>query len=180
MTLPAANWEQNSDRSGPRVKMFSDYCWNNTVSLHSWMRKNPRNRKILTSDLFFFPFLSESTELASADFHLFEHYFSSTYPPLCGHKTLFEIWLSLLILQQMWWKDSLVFVWSVHFAVWRLQGWHRSVTRSWSGFVLSGEVWEVLSKFCSKWICMNIVKADACEGIIYTILFWQTSRLVGI
>lgn len=99
---------------------------------------------------------------------------------LCGHKTLFEIWLSLLILQQMWWKDSLVFVWSVHFAVWRLQGWHRSVTRSWSGFVLSGEVWEVLSKFCSKWICMNIVKADACEGIIYTILFWQTSRLVGI
>lgn len=129
----------------------------------------------------FFPlFLSESTELASADFHLFEHYFSSTYPPLCGHKTLFEIWLSLLILQQMWWKDSLVFVWSVHFAVWRLQGWHRSVTRSWSGFVLSGEVWEVLSKFCSKWICMNIVKADACEGIIYTILFWQTSRLVGI
>lgn len=39
MTLPAANWEQNSDRSGPRVKMFSDYCWNNTVSLHSWMRK---------------------------------------------------------------------------------------------------------------------------------------------
>lgn len=73
-----------------------------------------------------------------------------------------------------------LFVWSVHFAVWRLQGWHRSVTRSWSGFVLSGEVWEVLSKFCSKWICMNIVKADACEGIIYTILFWQTSRLVGI
>lgn len=130
--------------------------------------------------IFFPPFLSESTELASADFHLFEHYFSSTYPPLCGHKTLFEIWLSLLILQQMWWKDSLVFVWSVHFAVWRLQGWHRSVTRSWSGFVLSGEVWEVLSKFCSKWICMNIVKADACEGIIYTILFWQTSRLVGI
>lgn len=55
MTLPAANWEQNSDRSGPRVKMFSDYCWNNTVSLHSWMRKNPRNWKILTSDLFFFP-----------------------------------------------------------------------------------------------------------------------------
>lgn len=130
--------------------------------------------------IFFSPFLSESTELASADFHLFEHYFSSTYPPLCGHKTLFEIWLSLLILQQMWWKDSLVFVWSVHFAVWRLQGWHRSVTRSWSGFVLSGEVWEVLSKFCSKWICMNIVKADACERIIYTILFWQTSRLVGI
>lgn len=54
MTLPAANWEQNSDRSGPRVKMFSDYCWNNTVSLHSWMRKNPRNWKILMSDLFFF------------------------------------------------------------------------------------------------------------------------------
>lgn len=54
MTLPAANWEQNSDRSGPRVKKFSDYCWNNTVSLHSWMRKNPRNWKILMSDLFFF------------------------------------------------------------------------------------------------------------------------------
>lgn len=175
MTLPAANWEQNSDRSGPRLKnvlglLLQQY----SITAQSNERKKKQKLENPDEWSFFFPFLSESTELASADFHLFEHFFSSTYPPLCGHKTLFEIWLSLLILQQMWWKDSLVFVWSVHFSVWRLQGWHCSVTRSWSGFLLSGEVWEVLSKFCSKWICMNIVKADACEGIIYTILFWQT------
>lgn len=174
--------------TGSRIATDLDPEWKcsrttaGTIQYHCTVEwgKTPEIGKSWRVIYFFPPFLSESTELASADFHLFEHYFSSTYPPLCGHKTLFEIWLSLLILQQMWWKDSLVFVWSVHFAVWRLQGWHRSVTRSWSGFVLSGEVWEVLSKFCSKWICMNIVKADACEGIIYTILFWQTSRLVGI
>lgn len=54
MTLPAANWEQNSDRSGPRVKMFSDYCWNNTVSLHSWMRKTPEIGKSWRV-IYFFP-----------------------------------------------------------------------------------------------------------------------------
>lgn len=37
----------------PEWKMFSDYCCNNTVSPYSRMRKNPRNWKILTSDLFF-------------------------------------------------------------------------------------------------------------------------------
>lgn len=54
MTLPAANWEQNSDRSGPKVKMFSDYCWNNTVSLHSWMRKTPEIGKSWRV-IYFFP-----------------------------------------------------------------------------------------------------------------------------
>lgn len=100
--------------TGSRIATDLDPEWKcsrttaGTIQYHCTVEweKTPEIGKSWRVIYFFPPFLSESTELASADFHLFEHYFSSTYPPLCGHKTLFEIWLSLLILQQMWWKDS--------------------------------------------------------------------------
>ena len=44
-------------------------------------------------------------EVQSSQLYRFESTLSRKYQPVCGNETSSECWLSLQILQQMWWKD---------------------------------------------------------------------------